>query len=64
MSKTLAGALLGAVLAFAGLTYGFGGFVLVALLMLVGAVAGHFLSRSDLEVSDVLDAVRKSSSSR
>lgn len=64
MSKTLAGALLGAVLAFAGLTYGFGGFVLVALLMLLGAVAGHFLGRSDLEVSDVLDAVRKSSSSR
>ena len=48
MSKTLAGALLGAVLAFAGLTYGFGGFVLVALLMLLGAVAGHFLSRSSM----------------
>jgi len=44
MSPTVTGALVGAVLAFAGLTFGFWGFVLVALLMGIGAVIGRVMS--------------------
>lgn len=64
MTKTSAGALLGALLAFAGLTYGFGGFALVALLMALGAAAGYVLQTSNLNLSDLFDALRKSTSSR
>lgn len=64
MTKTFAGALLGTILAFAGLAYGFGGFVLVALLMALGAAAGHFMQTSDFSISDLFDALRKSTSSR
>ncbi len=44
MSTTLTGALVGAVLAFAGLMFGFWGFLLVALLMGIGAVVGRVAS--------------------
>ncbi|MBL3688299.1 DUF2273 domain-containing protein [Leucobacter zeae] len=49
MSATLTGALVGAVLAFAALVFGFWGFLLVALLMAIGALAGRVASgRLDL----------------
>ncbi|GAA4487192.1 DUF2273 domain-containing protein [Microbacterium panaciterrae] len=44
MSATLTGALVGAVLAFAALIFGFWGFVLVVLLMAIGALAGRMAS--------------------
>ncbi len=44
MSTTLTGALIGAVLAFAALIFGFWGFLLVALLMGIGALAGRVVS--------------------
>ncbi|MBP6684897.1 MAG: DUF2273 domain-containing protein [Leucobacter sp.] len=44
MSATVTGALAGAVLAFAGLIFGFWGFLLVALLMGIGALVGRMLS--------------------
>lgn len=44
MSATVTGALAGAVLAFAGLIFGFWGFLLVALLMVIGAIVGRMLS--------------------
>ncbi|GAA1577288.1 hypothetical protein ACIFOC_00157 [Leucobacter aridicollis] len=49
MSATLAGALTGAVLAFAGLIFGFWGFLLVAILMAVGALVGRVVS-GDLDL--------------
>jgi uncharacterized membrane protein len=44
MSTTLTGALVGAVLAFAALIFGFWGFLLVAVLMGIGAVTGRVVS--------------------
>lgn len=44
MSATVSGALIGALLAFSGLLFGFWGFVLVALLMGVGALVGRVVS--------------------
>lgn len=44
MSATLTGALVGAVLAFAGLIFGFWGLLLVAFLMGIGALTGRVLS--------------------
>ena len=44
MSTTLTGALIGAVLAFAALLFGFWGFLLVAIFMGIGALAGRVLS--------------------
>lgn len=44
MSTTLSGALIGAVLAFAALTFGFWEFVLVAALMGIGALTGRVVS--------------------
>lgn len=44
MSATLTGALIGAVLAFAALIFGFWGFLLVALLMSLGALTGRVVS--------------------
>ncbi|MGQ7313337.1 DUF2273 domain-containing protein [Microbacterium arabinogalactanolyticum] len=44
MNTTLTGALIGAVLAFAALLFGFWGFLLVAILMGVGALAGRVMS--------------------
>ena len=55
MSVTFSGALIGAVLAFAALTFGFWGFVLVALLMAIGALAGRMLS-GQLDVRAIIGA--------
>lgn len=44
MSPTLIGAACGAILAFAGLLFGFWGFLLVAVLMGVGALVGRVVS--------------------
>ncbi|PII83792.1 hypothetical protein BMH32_00600 [Leucobacter sp. OLJS4] len=44
MNATLTGAAIGAVLAFAALIFGFWGFLLVALLMLLGALIGRVMS--------------------
>ncbi|WP_431778174.1 DUF2273 domain-containing protein [Microbacterium aurantiacum] len=44
MNATVVGALIGAVLAFAALVFGFWGFLLVALFMGVGALVGRFAS--------------------
>ncbi len=44
MNATLTGALVGAVLAFAALIFGFWGFLLVAVLMGIGAVTGRVVS--------------------
>ena len=53
MSATLTGALLGAVLAFAGLAFGFWGFLLVLVLMAVGAVVARIAS-GELDVRELL----------
>lgn len=44
MSTTQTGAVVGAVLAFAALIFGFWGFLLVAVLMGVGALVGRVVS--------------------
>ncbi|MGI6879607.1 DUF2273 domain-containing protein [Microbacterium sp. gxy059] len=44
MSTTLTGAFVGAVLAFAALIFGFWGFLLVAVLMGIGALVGRVVS--------------------
>ncbi|GAA2082135.1 MULTISPECIES: DUF2273 domain-containing protein [Microbacterium] len=44
MSATISGALIGAVLAFAALVFGFWGFLLVALFMGIGALLGRVAS--------------------
>ncbi len=44
MSATATGALIGAVLAISGLLFGFWGFLLVALLMGIGALVGRIAS--------------------
>ncbi|GAA4773438.1 DUF2273 domain-containing protein [Microbacterium gilvum] len=44
MSATATGALIGAILAFAALAFGFWGFLLVAVLAGVGAVVGRVVS--------------------
>lgn len=44
MNATLTGTLVGAVLAFAALIFGFWGFLFVALLMAIGALIGRALS--------------------
>ncbi len=44
MSPTVTGALVGSVLAFAALLFGFWGFLLVALLMGIGALVGRVAS--------------------
>jgi len=63
MSTTMSGALVGAVLAFAGLIFGFWGFLLVALLMGVGALIARILS-GELDVRALAGAFagRRSSS--
>lgn len=63
MSTTLAGALIGAIIAFAALTFGFWGLLLVALLMGIGAVAGRVVSgRLDLRALAGVVTGRRSSS--
>ena len=44
MSATISGALIGAVLAFAALVFGFWGFLLVGLFMGIGALLGRIAS--------------------
>lgn len=44
MSGTIGGALIGAVLAFAALIFGFWGFLLVAVFMAIGAILGRVAS--------------------
>lgn len=63
MSATLTGALVGAVLAFAALIFGFWGFLLVALLMGIGALAGRVASgQLDLRALAGVFTGRRSSS--
>lgn len=63
MKPTLIGALLGAVLAWAALSYGFGGFLLMALFMAVGALVARVLE-GRLDIRALRDALtgRRSSS--
>jgi len=63
MSATSNGALAGALLAFAALAFGFWGFLLVALLMGIGALAGRVVSgRLDLRaVAGAFTGRRRSS---
>ncbi|MDA3147224.1 DUF2273 domain-containing protein [Leucobacter sp. UCMA 4100] len=63
MSTTLTGALVGAVLGFAAMLFGFWGFLLVALLMGVGALIGRVMS-GELDLRAVAGAFtgRKTSS--
>ncbi|WP_217133316.1 DUF2273 domain-containing protein [Leucobacter chinensis] len=63
MSTTLTGALVGAVLGFAAMLFGFWGFLLVALMMGVGALIGRVMS-GELDLRAVAGAFtgRKTSS--
>ncbi|MBG6183454.1 putative membrane protein [Arthrobacter sp. CAN_A214] len=63
MTPTQAGMAVGAVLAFAALTFGFWGFLLTALLMACGAISGRILE-GKLDLRSVRDALagRRSSS--
>lgn len=56
MNATVVGALMGAVLAFAALVFGFWGFLLVALFMGVGALIGRFAS-GKVDVRGLTDAL-------
>lgn len=62
MSATVAGAILGAVLAICALVFGFWGFLLVALFMVVGAILGR-AAEGRLDMRGVLDAFRGKRSS-
>lgn len=63
MSATVTGAACGAVLAFAGLLFGFWGFLLVALLMAAGAVIARVMSgQLDLRALAGVFSGRRSSS--
>ena len=55
MTATVAGALMGAVLAVAWLVFGFWGFLLVALFMAIGALLGRIVS-GKLDVRQVANA--------
>ncbi|WP_125616281.1 DUF2273 domain-containing protein [Specibacter cremeus] len=63
MSATVTGAAVGAFLAFMGFAYGFWGFIIAAVFMLVGALVGRAVS-GKLDWRSVLDALtgRRSSS--
>ncbi|PQZ89052.1 hypothetical protein CQ018_16020 [Arthrobacter sp. MYb227] len=63
MKTTLIGTLIGAILAWAALSYGFGGFLLMAVFMAIGAFAGKMAnSRVDFRaLRDVLTGRRSSS---
>lgn len=56
-SSTIVGLAVGAVLAFAGLQFGFWGFLLVALLMAVGAFVARVLDGT-IVLGNVVDALR------
>ena len=55
MTPTIAGTLFGAILAVSILVFGFWGFLLVAVLMAVGAVLGRIVS-GKLDVRGLADA--------
>jgi uncharacterized membrane protein len=55
MSATVTGTLIGAVLAVSALLFGFWGFLLVAVFMGIGAIAGRIVS-GKLDVRGVADA--------
>jgi uncharacterized membrane protein len=57
MTGTIWGAIGGVVLAFAGLTFGFWGFLLVLVLGAIGAVVGAIVS-GRLNIPAVVDAAR------
>lgn len=57
MNGILIGAAAGVVLAFAALAFGFWGFLLVAVLGVIGALVGGMATRR-LDVRAVLDAAR------
>ncbi|ASN40758.1 MAG: hypothetical protein ABWX63_03705 [Paeniglutamicibacter terrestris] len=63
MKPTLIGALLGAILAWAALSYGVGGFLLMALFMALGALLSR-IAGGRVDFRAVLDALtgRRSSS--
>lgn len=63
MKPTITGALLGAILAWAALSFGFGGFLLMALFMVVGALVARVLEgRVDFRaLRDALTGRRSSS---
>lgn len=58
MNATVVGALIGAVLAFAALVFGFWGFLLVALFMGVGAVAASIIGVDRDQVSATVSGSR------
>ncbi|MFJ6456361.1 hypothetical protein [Paenarthrobacter sp. NPDC091669] len=62
MNPTIAGTAIGAVLALAGLAFGFRGLLLTALFMGVGAVLGRS-AEGKLDLRGVLDALRGKRSS-
>ena len=57
MSATVTGVLVGALLAFAGLEFGFRGFLLVAVLAAIGGLVGAIVS-GRLDIRAVIDAAR------
>ena len=57
MTPTTTGMAVGAVLAFAGLAFGFWGFLLVAVAVAIGALVGRIAS-GRTSVSGLLDALR------
>lgn len=63
MNPTVIGLAVAAVLGWAALTYGFGGFLLMAVFLAVGALVGRFLDgRLDMRrVRDALTGRRSSS---
>lgn len=63
MKPTLIGALLGAILAWAALSHGIGGFLLMALFMAIGAL-GARVAGGRIDIRAILDALtgRRSSS--
>lgn len=56
MTPTIAGALIGAILAVSILVFGFWGFVLVAALMAAGALLGRIVS-GKLDIRGLADAI-------
>lgn len=63
MKPTLIGALLGAILAWAALSHGIGGFLLMALFMAIGALFAR-VAGGRIDIRAILDALtgRRSSS--
>lgn len=62
MSPTVAGVAIGATLAITGLVFGFWGFLLVAIFMIIGAVLGR-MAEGRLDFGGVVDALRGKRSS-